>query len=263
MTKLVKNYFLFFAAHPILYSFLPAILITLLVYFMKDGAPSLTAQETLVYLLVSILARTGIHAIIVYSVIIIFITRERFCLLDDSNGSRRYNDSRIRFIVTKDGLNMFYDKAIWGKGEKRYVIMPRYYGENNLEVFVTTNISGKYENSTMYVSVTIKLSLGCKFDRDEVITKLSKHYSSKKHCCLDDYFVSVFKKTNQRIQDKVSSITAEYALQNISEPEMLNELVNILVFPNKVFSNIANVKISVSSPFFSSYKKMRYEAVNN
>lgn len=251
MTKLLKKYFLFFAPHPIFYSLVPATVITILVYLINDGAPNLN-KDMLSFLLVSMLIRTVLHAVIVYLVIIKFITREGFSLIE---AGEEYDDSRIRFITTKAGLNIVYTGPVWGKGKKRYIQMPKYYHMNNMNITASTGISGQFENSQMSVPVTIKLILEHEFDKDEVVEELIGGSLGCEYYSFESYLISVFQKINQKYnQEKINTITAKYAKRELSEPEMLNELINVLFFPEKIFSNVKEVKICIGSPSFSSCK---------
>ncbi len=73
---------------------------------------------------------------------------------------------------------------------------------------------------------------------------------------LEKYVKRVFQKFNQSQQPLIDDLIQRYAQQSISTATLLDEVISILVFPERLFANISGAKICLSDPTVSSCKGM-------
>jgi hypothetical protein len=73
---------------------------------------------------------------------------------------------------------------------------------------------------------------------------------------MGDFIEYVFKKFNEKFQSKFDELTGKYALMKISQPYLLSEIIEVIIFPERIFSNVKNVKLCLGNPTFSSCKGM-------
>lgn len=248
--KAIKGYFLFFSQHPVLYNlvwFLPSIFIF---GFLKDGDPNI--KEWYGWALLGLFIG---HIILIYIVAgkFILISQNQVNLWDDSN-------EWLRVAVLEDNQKVILTKPIWAKGVVYFVERPRNLYFLEKEITCTSGIEGRYKNSSVSFPVTIKHVLSGDFDKMEVFEALLadqlKRKSKDEWLCLDEYIKSIFIKLNQSYQPLIDESVGKYARREISEPELMDQLIDVIIFPERLFSNVEDVKLCLGNPTFSSCKGM-------
>ena len=251
--KWIKSYFLFFSLHPVLYSFLETI--SLVVLCALFGLFNLPVSGFLFFC--SFLLFFILHISLVYYVSNKYIIRSKneiFSEIDD------HEKDWFRMVLLEDGrLFKLLTKPLWAKGKVFYVYAPRDYQllfEKEIEkITCDLSLSGKYKNSTFSLPVRITLKLSGPLCKEEFFSVLLGVLSGQTSVFLfEDYARIVFDRVNKPNQKKINEILGKYSRMEISQPAFLDEIVNVVVFPERIFSNVTDVSICLGNPVFSSCK---------
>ena len=256
--KQIKSYFLFFSEHPIMYNFFGIALnfIYLIVVNLANQDhvyPGELLAPKFYHLINGIFF---FNIILVYLVSSKFITRKRNDVASDFED---YTDSEewFRAVVYKDGAVEIVDKPLWGKGKVYYVKDHRSFYRSDLFAF-TQKLIGRYGNTNMTIDFSIKLEFDSPCDKKEIFQYLyQKHLQDKEDgqfLLLDNYINYVFKKFNDKLQPKLDELVTRYATREISEPYLLDQAIEMVTFPERIFSNIKNTKLCLNNLEFSSCK---------
>jgi hypothetical protein len=249
MKKFLKGYFLFFAAHPIFYSLVLATMAIIIAY-LWTGAPLPQEGEPNKPLII-VLTVMCLHATIVYVVISKYITRNVKLWIEYSD-----EDSILfSYVSTKNGKNIIFSKPIWLKGEVTYVHRPsNYHYFNNASLneigrfTVKTELICNYKNLTVSVPVALSITLDDKFNKSEVLTALTKNGKVFTTNNIDCYLSYCFRTINKERQDQFDELAKRLAERNLSELDFLGEVMNLISFPEKLFSNFKKTSIKVGNP---------------
>lgn len=246
--KAIKGYFLFFSQHPIFYNliwFIPCIMAV--VVFMDTENFNVRGWYGLVL--------SGLfigHVIIIYMISGKFITRVSNELFGDGE------NEWFRAVLLKNGEKIILNKPIWAKGAEYFVSRPSNFYSSTKEMSCTSWIQGRYKNSLVSFSVNIKHKLNRDFDKIEVFEALLadclKNKSENDWLYLDLYINRIFIKTNERFQPKIDELVGKYSRREISEPELMDQLIDVIIFPERLFTNIEDVQLCLGNPTFSSCK---------
>ena len=245
--KLLKSYFLFFAQHPVSYNFAGWAVI-FLASVVLDSCHIIPIPG---YYLGIETAVFFFHTVTIYQVIWGCITRQDVDVLND-------NSYLCQIAVFPDGHKEILTKPIWGKS-KVYSIARMYeYIGIDKRFIVKTSCDGKYKNSTVTIPVALDFKLNGHFNQLELFNELFKDQgdSASTTFSIDRYVRNIFKKANLQSQEEIDFAVQRYALQQSTEPILLNEVISAINFPEKLFSNVVDVKICLESPSFSSCKGM-------
>lgn len=255
MNKIVKSYFLFFSEHPIMYNFIGiALNFIYLTVVNHDAGPLKDVSAPKFYHLINIIFFLNI--ILVYFVSSRFITRKRN---DIASGFEDYTDREewFRAVVSENGEIIIVDKPIWGKGKVFFVRNPH---EDFEQFNFIQDLKGRYRNTNMNIKVSIELESDLPCDKKEIFKCMHNRYleENKTGNCLllNNYMDYVFKKFNDKLQPELDLLANRYALREISEPYVLDKVIDMLVFPEKIFSHVKNVKLCLGNLKFSSCKGM-------
>lgn len=256
--KLIKAYFLFFSEHPILYNFIGFALNLLSLMIVNHnhhgdqfGIPSYFNLLNLLFV---------VNIILVYVVSNKYITRARNEIASASE--EYFRNEWFRGVVYGDGTIDIVKKSLWGKGRIYYVLDT--YSERSYNDKFTFNqkLKGRYGNTNMSINVSIKLEFDSSCDEKEIFQRLyerslqDKESVKFKSLSLDDYVDYVFKKFNDKLQPELDALVTKYALREVSEPYVLDKATDMIIFPERIFSNVKNVKLCLSNLEFSSCKGM-------
>jgi|GEM_PF-2055318 hypothetical protein len=272
MKNPIKQYFLFFSRAPFTFS--------LLIFFIE-------AIAAIIYL--GLDEEAANIFIIKYAWIFIAITFGNMCLVyfikfnyitdDDSD---RAPIRLFSVLVTKDNEKIIITEPIWKTGVKYIITRENFDLSINLreynydlkveELNGTTktycSITGKYKNSLVKVPVILTLKYDGAFDKIELFDMLVKNCSPWERCgciittkelSLNDYLKVAFKKANERNQPKFDEIISRYAQLLISDAEFLNELLDVVEFPERLFSCVVDTKICLDNPETSACKGVMCE----
>lgn len=254
--KALKGYFLFFSKHPIWYGFC-IWLISLGAMYATDyvlGTNVLTDWSAW-----TLSAAVIVHTVVVYVVIGRYILRpERVFLFDDDSYFCQgvvFKDSRRPEILRK---------PIWADGIVVNVApIPNYYGRSSVLSF-DLSCGGKFRNTMITIPVKIELQLYNSFSHELFHTLLNNAQENGDNLdntlYLEKYVKRVFQKFNQPQQPLIDDLIQRYAQQSISTAALLDEVISILVFPERLFANISGTKICLSDPTISSCKGMACSA---
>ena len=145
-----------------------------------------------------------------------------------------------------------------GKGKKYFIISPNsfHYGGNDYEPIFGTEISASYKSSHITIPVRLKFKVNGEFDGLKLFDTLRKEQPDTEHLMLDEYVINVFKKLNQPGQEAIDRAAEEYAKMEISAPELLSRVIELVYFPENIFPNVTDVQICLGQPETSSCKGM-------
>ncbi|MFA5644297.1 MAG: hypothetical protein WC928_02100 [Patescibacteria group bacterium] len=171
----------------------------------------------------------------------------------------------VAFGYQEEKINL--QKPIWKKGII-YQIVTGWKGVaywhyskndengNTEDVFVIeTEVSGRHKNSTITIPVKIKIYTGEEFDPIEVFNKISPG-PKETTILLGKYLQDFFVRINEKNQEGIQKLITEYAEMKISDSVLMSEIVDLLIFPEKLFSNIEDVQICLDTPITTSCKGM-------
>lgn len=256
MKNPIKKYFLFVSDWPLIFStliFVAAVIIFVVFYFFAG-------EETTNF----VLKEYGLIFIVAFfvNIFLIYLVRYKYITFigeDDAS----YN-TLFFVLVTKEGKRMILTKPVWEKGEKYSITANRNYlklnacgadGESETDCY----INGRYKNSLVSVPVTLTLKYDGVIDRMELFSLLSKNSPDSKELHLDNYLNTVFKKVNEQNQPKFDEIISRYAQLTISDAEFLNELLDVVEFPERIFPYVVDTKICLGNPKASACKGVMCE----
>lgn len=136
---------------------------------------------------------------------------------------------------------------IWAKGT-RYVIEKFHISLNNKVVF-NFNAVCPHGNTTIFIPLTVTLSLTGSFDKLELFNVLFEKQMGKTTLSLHEYVQSLI-----CINDEIDTVIEQYVYQEISCPDFLDQAAEFITFPENSFSNVESVSIRLEEPSFSSCK---------
>lgn len=254
MKKFLKNYFLFFAAHPIFYSLILATIAIIITYLWTGK--TLPKESELKEPLIMVFVLMCIHATIVYIVIKKYITRNVKLWIEYLDDKHSYFFS----YVSVNGKNIIFSRPIWIKGEVTYIHLPenyRYFNEKGLFAWFSVDykLLCNYKNLLITVPVNILVNLNDKFNKSEVLTALTKNGDVFSTNSIDLYLAYCFKTINQECQVELNELAKKLAERTISELDFLGGVINLISFPEKIFSNVKNTNIRVNNPTISCEKE--------
>jgi len=251
MKNPIKSYFLFFSLSPIFFNLIIIFLALLAaaiasMFVSSDSLEQIFSGRRIIIFLGVIIA----NIILIYIVAGIWITRP----------ARSCFNELFAVLVTKDNRKIIVKYPVWVRGKKYVINNPDsdlYYGKTYK---VWTTIKGKYKNSTATIPVKLVFILSEEFQGRaklelEIFEALSKDQEGTE-LSIDEYVVDTFQKLSDRNQEGINQAIAEYAQMTISAPELLNRIFGVLIFPERLFSNVVDVKICLEDPTFSSCKGM-------
>lgn len=255
--KIVKGYFLFFSKHPIAYNFFGFLLNIGYLLVMNIGStdpehllvPKFFGLINIIFLL---------NVILVYFISSKFITRKRNEIQD---GFEVNSSEWFRATVLKNGEKIVINKPLWSKEKVYFIPKPRsMYEACGGSVSFNVDLKGRYKNSNMCIPVHITFELSDSFDKNEVFESLYNYHLTEKeksgNLSLGSYVEYTFKKFNEKFQPDFDELTGRYALMEISEPYLLSNIIDMIIFPERLFTNVKNVKLCLDDPTFSSCKGM-------
>ncbi len=251
MKNPIKSYFLFFSLSPIFFNVI--LFIIGLMGYLIYASFSMPSNSTLgdgifPWLFWSFAGIVLAHIFLIYFIMRKYISRGQYGLFDDSR-------NWFCGLITKDGRKIILDKPMWLKGKKFEVSEPNHYFTGSKTWNVSTLVHGKYKNSQVSIPVTLRFILSSEFDKQEVFSALAKDQPDNSvHMSIDHYTQDVFKKFNERNQPVVDDAIKRYSERLISEPVLLDTIIEVLIFPERLFSNITDVNICLGHPDFSSCK---------
>jgi len=263
MKNPIKQYFLFFSDWQLI-----VYVIVLMVSAVAMGIFAVINEEAATiffkkYILIYVAA-------ILINALLTYIIKSAYITPYDASGSP------IRLfavLVTEKCEKKIITKSVWEKGVK-YIITRNNFDlsmhPDGLKGKTKTNchIAGKYKNSLVVVPVTLALKYDGEVDQLSLFYLLLKnhpdcegHYSDniKKtllyhELSFDDYLEETFAKLNEKNQSKFDEIISRYAQLTISDAEFLSELLDVVEFPERIFSCITDTKICLGTPETSACK---------
>lgn len=184
-----------------------------------------------------------------------------------------------QILITKEGKKIISNdnKNIWAKGMVYYIYLANSLHQNWKRMDKKTNtncylegknqtnclIKGRYKNSLVLVPVTISLDYDGYIDLEYLFEVLIKNTESKpatnnepKDLSIEDYLKVVFQRTNEKRQAKFDEIISRYAKMEISDSQFLNEIIEVVEFPERIFPCVTDTKICLGAPQTSACKGM-------
>lgn len=171
-----------------------------------------------------------------------------------------YNGTLFTALVTKEGEKIIFTKPIWKTGKvywvtsRDYSSLAMYEDGGKGETKTVCYVSGKYKNSLVKIPVTLTLKYTGPFDRLDLFDLLIKDIPNSKVLSLDDYLKKIFDKVNEKNQPKFDEIIGRYVKLVISETVFLNDLVDAIEFPERLFPYVADTRFCASKPEISACK---------
>lgn len=278
MKKIIRSYFLAFAEETGMKNLMIAIsssfivILILIMIFSGDITENNFLQKVGPALLIIIFGIPILNYILCKTVTSIFIS-----VPPEKNDP---HDSALLQIITREkyesgimveqkGGMVILNKPLWAKGvvyrittKFRKSSWSRGYSNDSNDKLVDflelqTKVSGKYKNSVVEIPVTIELYTEKEFNPIEVFEKMRPRLKEDETILnLGEYLQDVFKRINQGSQEKIQELIISYVEMKISESALVSEVIDLLIFPEKPFSNVENVKICLGAPTTSSCKGM-------
>jgi len=258
MKNPIKSYFLFFSSHPILYN-IGIVALTIIGALIASGFMGMDRLNQLIpgRLIAIFMGAVALHIILIYSVAGVWITRpvgQGFDLFGD-------DDNLFSVLVTSEGQRIVLYRSIWKKGTRYSVGKP---GDFSRFFVVHTDITGKHGNSSVNIPVSLQfntdkgslLGYGVNPEMELEIFESLLQDQDKENLNVEHYVRNVFGKLNESQKEAIDQVVAEYVQMEISTPEFLNRIINLVVFPERLFSWITSVKVCLGEPTFSSCKGM-------
>lgn len=251
MKNLVKSYFCLMARAPFLIMFALSALVFVTIAF---GALALYSDDSGSVPSSIIFKPFGIYLIFaVLHIVVNYKIREKYITYTDDD------ESYVLFavLVTKDGRRIIITKPIWEKGEL-YLIKLQYknyfcYPEDNLIFHLS--IDSRFRHSTISVPIEIEIEMKSDFDKLELFNSLLKNNTRDgKIFLVEDFFEKSFEKLNESNKEKFDQLVSEYGKKNISESELLDQIIEILIFPDIPSSGFETKKICLKAPKVSACK---------
>ncbi len=277
--KMIRSHFLFFAEKPGEKTFLilcALLLVGLILFSVLAGPGDMPKDWIEKKLTLSMLFGGGIPLL---NLILVLSVRERFITIPPKTS--RYDSAFLQIIhqtkhgqvaVKQKGEKIIIDEPVWAKGIiyqlKTEDAQSAWYNkenpegsEENIEVSVlrvNTKVSGKYRNSVITIPVWIHIHTNAKkfFNPIEVFKKIAGEDPESETLFLPRYIREVFEKINQKNQPEIQRLITEYVEMKISESVLIGEVIDLLIFPERPFSNVENVQICLGAPTTSSCKGM-------
>lgn len=251
MKKFLRGYFLLFASHPIIFSFVLAVIVTAITYLWNSV--NFPQPSIMVFVI------TCIHAAIVYLVIAKYITRNVKLWVDFLDD----DDTEIfTYVTTENGKNIIFSKPIWVKGEVTRVHLPndctrevRTFNDSaEGECSARTNLICNYKKLQVHIPIMIKITLDDNFNNSEVLSALTQYGNNFTTNNIECYITYCFRMANKKQQDKLDELTKKFAEKTMSELNYIDEVAELINFPEKLFSNFKRTSIKVGSPIISCEK---------
>ncbi len=263
--NVIKKYFLFFAPHPILYNFIAWIGAMATLIFLNwinghfDNQPDFMSSTPSEVSLMSDAQFWVTSLSFVANIFLCYLILARNIIRPEYAWDD--NDYFCRVALFPDGHFVIVEKAIWAQAEEINIRKIRDHSSYHETFECKTGCGGNYKNARVSIPVTLTFKLSGPFNKEELFTSLQKEslerYQKQLDVLdLDDYIKSVFKKMNLSNQPSIDRTIQAYAEQQISEPVLLDHVIEELIFPERLFSNIADVKICLGNPTHSSCKGM-------
>lgn len=251
--KLIRKYFLLMSYAPFVISAVAfiVIMVGIIIWGGINGPNEYDFHKLTGWLIL------GLAVITVANIILTYNVRDKYITFHDDEE----NYWRL-ILITDNDERIIVENPIWKKGKEYFLLKPYdYHSKSDLETSAVTDIQGKYKNTTLTIPVTITLVLDKKFDELELFNLLHNYFPENKKLSIRDYIQDVLRKFNVDNQDNINEIMSRYARKLISEPELLNEIVENLIFPERLFENVIDTKTCVKEVTFSSCKGMTCEPV--
>jgi len=265
--KAMKSYFLFFAPHPILYNFIAWIVAMAVLTLFNAISGHLDSQ------LDSVSSTFGANSpmadaqfwvttlLLVVNIFLIYIVIGRNVVRPESVWEN-YNYF-CRAALYPDGHFVIVEKPIWAQAQAQAINVREIsnYNTDCNSFICETSCGGQYRNSHITIPVTLTFKLNGPLDKREVFASLRQESLERNQkqfeiLDMDDYIRSIFKMMNLKNQLLIDSSIQSYAEQLISKPVLLDHVVEELIFPERLFSNVIDVKICLGEPTHSSCKWM-------
>lgn len=257
MKKLIRGYFLAFAEESgiknlLIFTVLLVVDLILLIWHGNITEDNLNQKASPVLIIT--------FAIPILNQILVSVVKKIFISMPPKFESRM--DSA--FIQTEKGEKIIFKKPVWSKGtiykllttDKRSSWERYSHDEAGRKILtVQTEISGRWKNSTVKIPVEIKIYTEKDFDPVEVFEK-AQIKPNPQEICLPEYLRQVFDIVNERNQAEIQKLITEYVEMKISESVLISEAIELLIFPERPFSNVENVQICLGDPTTSSCKGM-------
>ncbi len=251
MKNPVKSYFCFMSRAPFLIVagvslLLFFIFMLLSIIFYSDASNNVPDSV--------ILKPFGIYlAFAVLHIILNYVIRAKYITYIDDD------ESYVLFavLITKDNRKIIVTKPIWAVWEKGelYLVKLEYESYITKEFNIWFNIDSRFKHSTISIPGNIEMKIKDDFDKLELFDALLKNNTTdEKIFFVISFFKKSFEKLNESNQVKIDEIVSEYGEKNISESELLNRIIDLLIFPEIPFSGFETKNICLKVPEISACK---------
>jgi len=238
MKNLVKGYFLLFSYGPFVISSILAVLALFIIAITGTCLGEEYLNQVSHWYYWGTFGGIFVNMLLVYTIRSAYITMYD----DDDVDDRHYSFS---ILVTKDGQKIIVTKPIWRTGKQYFI---------NTRAEFKSSVNGKFKNSLVSIPMSLSLKSNEKFDKLNLFDVLVKDQPHDDNLCLGVYMLNIFEKVNKSSQSKIDNIIGEYAQLKISDAELLNQVIEVLDFPEKLFPNVSDAKICLDPPTSSACK---------
>jgi len=263
MKNPIKQYFLLLSHGPFVFSVAVFFIVIFgLLALGEDKMNELITMKSFFVFLVILIS----HMILVY------IVKDKYITTADGYNSWSDNVATLFCVlVTAEGERIVLTEPIWKQGKKYFIVTENRlnhldydelsHGKLVGHIRANSCVEGKYKNSLVRVPVTVTLDFDGEFDKLKIFNSLIRSETETEVLYFEKYLQKIFQTTNQIRQSEIDLLISKYAQLKISDAEFLSELLEILVFPERLLPCVTDTKICLESPITSACKGMMCESV--
>jgi len=165
-----------------------------------------------------------------------------------------YNDDDWAYgLVPENGEAPFIlKKPVWQKGRRYKIKEPTYNTWGPKIMISNVSIQGKYKSTLMDLKVRIIFNLDSEPNKQNLFEILLETQKDSEILSVDKYIESIFEKIND--PEMYNKIAEDYATQKIPENQLLQTIVDVTNFPEKLFSFDKNNRLEFKDFKFSACK---------
>ena len=239
MKNPIKSYFCFLSAHPVMFSvglFIGYAIGSMIATFF-DGGDIIDGIFK-----IDLAVASGV---IILQLLLIYIIKYQYITTNKGAG----RDTLFSVLVTEDGQKIIVNKPIWKKGKQYFVNAQSDYIDNGgTSTQISLEVGGNFEHTRVRSRTYVKLTFDKELNKLELFEALIKEQPNNEYLCLGEYIFHIFEVSNKSVKLQIDHLVREYVESKISNIEFTHGVFDLLTFPEKLFSNVSDTKITLDGP---------------